>query len=112
MLEVGVLRIDMFAREVRCDGRLLKLTRRQFDLLAFLGRRPGRVFTRDQLLHHVWGFDFEGHVRAVRTARAGTRLETQKRIADPLCRTRISMSPALPGTFATMSTSGRKRISL
>jgi two-component system phosphate regulon response regulator PhoB len=64
-IEVGALRIDVLAREARCDERRLKLTRRQFDLLAFLARRPGRVFSRDELLRRVWGFDFEGQMRAV-----------------------------------------------
>ena len=36
-----------------------------FDLLAFLVRHPGQVFTRDQLLEHVWGYDYAGETRTV-----------------------------------------------
>lgn len=48
------LEIDETTREVRHDGRTLDLTRREFDLLAFLARAPRQVFTRAQLLEHVW----------------------------------------------------------
>lgn len=55
----GVLRfdgveIDEAAREVRRDGRTIELTRKEFDLLAFLARAPRQVFTRAQLLQQVW----------------------------------------------------------
>lgn len=55
----GVLRfdgveIDETAREVRRDGRTIELTRKEFDLLAFLARAPRQVFTRAQLLQQVW----------------------------------------------------------
>ncbi len=48
------LHIDEASREVHRDGRLVQLTRREFDLLAFLARSPRQVFTRSQLLEHVW----------------------------------------------------------
>ncbi len=48
------LEIDETAREVRCGGQIIELTRREFDLLAFLARAPRQVFTRAQLLQHVW----------------------------------------------------------
>jgi DNA-binding response OmpR family regulator len=48
------LEIDAATREVRRDGQLLELTRREFDLLAFLARSPRQVFTRAQLLERVW----------------------------------------------------------
>jgi len=49
------LEIDLLAREVRIDGDLVQLTRREFDLLAFLASSPRQTFTRAQLLEHVWG---------------------------------------------------------
>ena len=52
-------------REVTCDGRGLQLTQREFDLLVFLMRDPGVVFTREQLLRRVWGWDFDGGSRTV-----------------------------------------------
>jgi DNA-binding response OmpR family regulator len=54
MVRFDGLEIDETTREVRHDGRTLDLTRREFDLLAFLARAPRQVFTRAQLLEHVW----------------------------------------------------------
>lgn len=53
-LRVGPLAIDLRARQVRVDGRPLELTGKEFDLFAYLGARPGLVFSRDQLLRAVW----------------------------------------------------------
>jgi DNA-binding response OmpR family regulator len=50
--------IDPAARRVHRDGEELSLTQREFDLLAFLARHPGRAFSRDQLMQAVWQFDF------------------------------------------------------
>jgi len=69
------LRIDLPAREVFVDGSPLSLTAKEFDLLAFLAQAPRQVFSRAQLLHHVWDSspDFQDpatvtvHVRRLRT---------------------------------------------
>jgi DNA-binding response OmpR family regulator len=50
--------IDPAARTAEFDGRLLELTQREFDLLLFLARHPGQVFTRKQLMEHVWRYTF------------------------------------------------------
>ena len=52
--------IDVAARQVVRHGREVPLTRLEFDLLVFLARHPRRVFTRDQLLRNVWGYDIAG----------------------------------------------------
>ena len=57
-LDYDGLRIDLGAREARVDGELATLTAREFDLLAFLARRPRQVFRRDELLEHVWGYTY------------------------------------------------------
>ncbi|HEX4805729.1 MAG TPA: response regulator transcription factor [Conexibacter sp.] len=54
----GPLRIDQAARTVALDGTELALTQREYELLRFLAARPGRVFSRDQLMEQVWGYDF------------------------------------------------------
>jgi DNA-binding response OmpR family regulator len=63
-LELGVdhggLRIDPARREVLLDGKALRLTLIEFDLLAALARDPGLVLSRQQLLDRVWGPDFYG----------------------------------------------------
>jgi len=64
-LEVGPLRVDLEAHEASCAGEKLDLTPREFDLLAFLARNPGRALTRDELLRKVWGYDYVGETRTV-----------------------------------------------
>ena len=63
--EVGALRVDPLAREIRFQGRALVLTPREFDLLAFLAHHPGRVLSREELLRKVWGYDYVGETRTV-----------------------------------------------
>jgi DNA-binding response OmpR family regulator len=53
----GEIEIDAAAREVRKRGNTLKLTAREFELLWFLARHPRRVFSRDQLMSRVWGYE-------------------------------------------------------
>ncbi|MBX9245839.1 response regulator transcription factor [Actinotalea ferrariae] len=54
-LEVGDLSIDVDAREVHRDGHLVALTRTEFDVIAAMAARPGRVFSRRALIDTVWG---------------------------------------------------------
>jgi two-component system response regulator ResD len=61
----GALRIDPAARSVTLDGSPVSLTAREFDLLHFLARRPGQVFTREQLLDQVWGYTFASDMSTV-----------------------------------------------
>jgi len=57
-IERGPLRIEPATRRVFLDGAELELTHREFDLLAYLAARPGRVFSRDQLMEAVWEYPF------------------------------------------------------
>jgi DNA-binding response OmpR family regulator len=59
------LRVDLEAHEAHCAGTRLDLTPREFDLLAFLARHPGRALSRDELLRKVWGYDYVGETRTV-----------------------------------------------
>jgi two-component system phosphate regulon response regulator PhoB len=54
VLRFGDLRIDLTAREVVVGDRVIETTAKEFDLLAFLASSPRQVFTREQLLAHVW----------------------------------------------------------
>ena len=65
VIETGVLRVDPAAREIHARDRRLDLTPREFDLLAFFARHPGRVLSRDELLRKVWGYDYVGETRTV-----------------------------------------------
>lgn len=64
-IRVGDLAIDPETYQVRLRGRPLDLTYKEFQLLAFLATKPGRVFSRAQLLQEVWGYDFFGGTRTV-----------------------------------------------
>jgi DNA-binding response OmpR family regulator len=64
-LSVGDLLIRPQLREAIRDGVTLDLTAKEFDLLYFLASHPKQVFTRQQLLHHVWGYDYYGDTRTV-----------------------------------------------
>ena len=74
--------IDDATYTAKLEGRTLDLTFKEFELLKFLAQHPGRVFTRQQLLQEVWGYDYFGgtrtvdvHVRRLR-AKLGTDHET------------------------------------
>jgi len=64
-IEVGALKVDTLAHEATWRGEMLTLTPREFDLLAFLALRPGRVTSREELLRKVWGYDYLGETRTV-----------------------------------------------
>jgi two-component system, OmpR family, response regulator ResD len=68
------LEVDVRARRVTAHGREAHLSQREYDLLLFMASHPGQVFTRDQLMDHVWEPAFHGdpgtvtvHVRRLRT---------------------------------------------
>jgi DNA-binding response OmpR family regulator len=79
-LEVGAVGLDPVTREVQVDGRPIELTPREFDLLHFFARHPGRVFSRLELLNKVWGYQHDGYEHTVNTHinRLRTKIE-----ADP-----------------------------
>jgi DNA-binding response OmpR family regulator len=59
------LTIDVARHEVKSDGEPVTLTALEFDLLVVLAASPGRVYSRRQLLEHVWGWDYVGDDRVV-----------------------------------------------
>lgn len=65
LLSVGAIKLDRITREVTCDHQAVELTTREFNLLEYLMRAPGRVFTRTQILEHVWGYDFNPNTNVV-----------------------------------------------
>ncbi len=77
------LSIDIARREVLRDGEPVPLTTLEFDLLAALASGPGRVFTRDQLLQRVWGFDYFGVDRVIDVHVANIRKALGDDAADP-----------------------------
>ncbi len=65
ILRYGNLQIDPYKRIVKKGKQSVQLTAKEFDLLHLLAKNPSQVFTRDQLLDRVWGYEFYGNVRTV-----------------------------------------------
>ncbi len=81
IIRSGEVVVDEATYTAKLGGRVLDLTFKEFELLKYLAQHPGRVFTRDQLLQEVWGYDYFGgtrtvdvHVRRLR-AKLGTEHE-------------------------------------
>ncbi|MCG8403255.1 MAG: response regulator transcription factor [Firmicutes bacterium] len=62
---LGRLVIDQERFEVLVDGERQELTPKEFELLRFMAQEPGKVFSREQLLEKIWGYDFAGDSRTV-----------------------------------------------
>ena len=65
VMRKGPLKVDTERRSVTKDGIPVELTLKEFDLLAFLMKNPGRVYSRDKLLELVWDYDYMGDTRTV-----------------------------------------------
>ena len=84
------LMIDLVTCEVAVDGQILELTFKEYELLKLLAGNPGRVFTREDLLNRIWGYDYFGgdrtvdvHIRRLRSkieATGHTFVETVRNI--------------------------------
>ena len=64
-LVFGRIEVDVSRREVTIGGESIHVTTKEFDLLAHMAASPGRIFTRDQLLARIWGYDYLGDGRTV-----------------------------------------------
>ncbi|MEW9503083.1 response regulator transcription factor [Jeotgalibacillus marinus] len=67
IITLGAIQIDTRKYSVSTDDMSISLPVKQFDLLYTLARSPGKIFTRDQLIEKIWGFDYEGDDRTVDT---------------------------------------------
>jgi DNA-binding response OmpR family regulator len=65
MITIGNLEMDTPRRQATLSGVMLDLTQKEFDLLAFLARNRGLVFSREHLLEKVWGYEYAGGTRTV-----------------------------------------------
>ena len=89
MLRLAELEVDEDSREVRVDGAVVDLTRTEFDLLAALASRPGRVLQRETLLREVWQTDWEGNLRLVEAHMSNLRRKLTAAGEEPLLETVI-----------------------
>ena len=83
-LRLGRVSIDMEGATVYKDGQPLELTQREYDLICFLAAQPGKVFSREALMEHVWNYDgYVGDVRAVDVAVRRLREKLEDNPANP-----------------------------
>ena len=94
-LSLGPLTVDTAGRTVERSGREIGLTRTEFDLLLELASRPGQVFSREQLLDRIWGYDYLGDSRLVD-------------VAIGRLRAKVETDPAAPELILTVRGSGYK----
>jgi two-component system copper resistance phosphate regulon response regulator CusR len=94
VLTHGRLSLDLRTRRANVDGRMVELSAREFALAETFLRNPGQVLSREQLLSHVWGYDFDPgsnvvdvYVRYLRRKLGADRIETLRgmgyRLVDP-----------------------------
>lgn len=77
------LTIDPLARDVRLREQPVELTPREFDLLWFFAKHPGKVFSRLNLLNQVWGYQHEGYEHTVNTHINRLRIKIEDNPAEP-----------------------------
>jgi two-component system OmpR family response regulator len=83
MINIGNLAIDTPRRRATLGGMALDLTQKEFGLLAFLARSRGLVFSREQLLERVWGYDYAGGTRTVDVHIRWLREKIEENPAEP-----------------------------
>ena len=77
------LNIDMIKRRVKLNDKKLELTPKEFDLLALLAQKPGRVYSRNDLLDKVWGYNFNGYEHTVNSHINRLRSKIEPNINNP-----------------------------
>ncbi len=83
LIEVAGLSIDLHRHEARVGGQPVELTAKEFELLAYFARSPGRVFTRTQLLDQVWGYSHSGYEHTVNSHINRLRNKIERDPANP-----------------------------
>jgi DNA-binding response OmpR family regulator len=83
LIEVDGLRIDLERHEAQVGGRPVELTAKEFELLAYFARSPGRVYTRAQLLDQVWGYSHSGYEHTVNSHINRLRNKIERDPANP-----------------------------
>ena len=66
-MNAGKISVIPASHKVFLDGREIALTYKEYELLHFFLSNPGQIFSREQLLNRIWGYDFEGTTRTVDT---------------------------------------------
>lgn len=82
-IRMGELQVDLIRHRVTVEEREIPLTSREYALLSFLASNPGRVYSREQLLEEVWGYEFCGDARTVDVHIRHLREKLEKQPAEP-----------------------------
>ncbi len=83
VIRFGDLEVDLIKHRVNLKGREIPLTSREYALLSFLASNAGRVYSRGQLLEHVWGYDYCGDARTVDVHIRHLREKLEENPAEP-----------------------------
>jgi two-component system alkaline phosphatase synthesis response regulator PhoP len=83
VLSFGEVRVDPAARRVTRAGKEIPLSAREFDLLVLLARSPGQTFSRETILHRIWGWGFDGTPRTVDNYIMSIRQKLEENPAKP-----------------------------
>lgn len=82
-IRMGNLQVDLIRHRVTMEDREIPLTSREYALISFLASNPGRVYSREQLLEQVWGYDFCGDARTVDVHIRHLREKLEEQPAEP-----------------------------
>lgn len=82
-IRMGDLKVDLIRHRVTVEDKEIPLTAREYALLSFLASNPGRVYSREQLLEEVWGYDFCGDARTVDVHIRHLREKMEEHPAEP-----------------------------
>jgi DNA-binding response OmpR family regulator len=96
MLEYGNVAVNLLTREVTCAGQAVELTAREFALLTYLMRAPGRTFTRAQICEHVWSYHFDPGTNLVDVYIQHLRKKLPQESGRPLIETVRSVGYRIP----------------
>ena len=83
LLKFDRLTINCERYEVTKDGKLINLTKREFELLEFLARKPEKIVSREALLEQVWGYEYLGDLRTVDVTVRRLREKIEDDSSDP-----------------------------
>jgi two-component system response regulator VicR len=84
-ITLGHIVIDTERRMAEKDGEPVELTSKEYDLVELLGKNPGRVYSRENLLNIIWGYEYQGDIRTVDVHIHRLREKLERNPAEPGC---------------------------
>lgn len=100
VIEVGEIRIDEDAHDVFVNGEVVEFSPTEYKLLRFLMSNPNRVLSKEQIIDHVWNYDFNGEMGIVESYVSYLRKKLDPLTSEPLIRTKrgVGYMYVVPGT--------------